>query len=196
MKLSIFSDIHGDEAALSRLMSQEADYYIAAGDLVNWGQNLKKLGPLMQQRADRVYVLPGNHESSDDVAEFCSQYGFHNFHETSFTVGEHLICGLGYSNLTPFHTPGEYSEQEIEERLARFGRPHVLICHCPPKNTKLDEAGPGEHYGSAAIRKFIEDRQPAYFYCGHIHEAAGATDRIGETFGYNVGKTGRILELV
>ena len=94
MKLSIFSDIHGDEAALSRLMSQEADYYIAAGDLVNWGQNLKKLGPLMQQRADRVYVLPGNHESSDDVAEFCSQYGFHNFHETSFTVGEHLICGL------------------------------------------------------------------------------------------------------
>lgn len=195
MKLLIFSDIHGDEAALQHLMSQEADYYFAAGDLVNWGRSLAKLGPILQRRAERVYVMPGNHESAAEVADFCSQFGFHNFHEQSILIGEHLVCGLGYSNLTPFHTPGEYSEPEMEERLAKFGAPHVLICHCPPKDTLLDEAGPGQHYGSPSIRKFIEAKQPAYFYCGHIHEAAGAGQRLGSTMGYNVGKAGRFLDL-
>jgi Icc-related predicted phosphoesterase len=70
-----------------------------------------------------------------------------------------------------------------------------LICHCPPKNTKLDRAGAGEHYGSESIREFIEAKQPAYFFCGHIHEAAGASDRLGRTLGFNVGKAGYLLEL-
>jgi Icc-related predicted phosphoesterase len=195
MKLLIFSDIHGDEAALRRLMSQEADYYFAAGDLVNWGRSLDKLGPIMQDRADRVYVLPGNHESASDIVAFCDRFGFHNFHEKSIELDGNSIAGLGYSNITPFQTPGEYSEQEIEDRLAKFDSPHVLICHCPPKNTKLDRAGPGQHYGSDAVRKFIEAKQPAYFFCGHIHEAAGASERLGRTLGFNVGKAGYMLQL-
>ncbi len=34
----IFSDIHSDSKALEILMDIEADYYFAAGDLVNWGK--------------------------------------------------------------------------------------------------------------------------------------------------------------
>jgi len=195
MKLLIFSDIHGDETALNKLMSREADYYFAAGDLVNWGKSLAKLAPIMQHRAERVYVMPGNHESAQDVAAFCNQFGFHHFHERSITIQGHNVSGLGYSNLTPFHTPGEYTEQELQDRLAKFHSPYVLICHCPPKNTKLDRAGPNEHYGSTSIRAFIEAEQPAYFFCGHIHEAAGAEDQLGQTRGYNVGKAGYLLEL-
>ena len=41
MKLLIFSDIHCDLKALERLMATEADYYFAAGDLVNWGRGLE-----------------------------------------------------------------------------------------------------------------------------------------------------------
>ena len=37
-RLEIFSDIHGDARALERLMSVEADYYFAAGDLATWSQ--------------------------------------------------------------------------------------------------------------------------------------------------------------
>jgi hypothetical protein len=194
-KLLIFSDIHGDEAALQRLMNQEADYYFAAGDLVNWGRSLDKLAPILQSRAGRVYILPGNHESAADVASFCDRFGFHDFHEKSIQIAGSTIAGLGYSNLTPFHTPGEYSEQQIQDRLSKFDSPDVLICHCPPKNTKLDRAGPGENFGSEAIRKFIEAKQPAYFFCGHIHEAAGTTEQLGRTFCCNVGKAGHMLEL-
>ena len=63
MKLLIFSDIHGDAAALSRLMGIDADYYFCAGDLVNWARGLDAMGEIMKRRGDRVYVIPGNHES-------------------------------------------------------------------------------------------------------------------------------------
>ena len=80
MKLLIFSDIHGDKAALEKLMAIEADYYFAAGDLANFGRGLDAMGPILQKRAERMYVLPGNHESEADIARFCREFGFHDFH--------------------------------------------------------------------------------------------------------------------
>lgn len=197
MKLLIFSDIHTDKAALERLMETEADYYFAAGDLANFGRGLDPLGPVLQKRAERMYVLPGNHESEDDIARFCERFGFHNFHGQTLKIDGYNIAGLGYSNPTPFNTPGEYGEPELAARLGKFDglNPLVLICHCPPKGTKLDQAREGQHFGSTSVREFIDRNQPVYFYCGHIHEAAGAEDTIGKTRGWNVGKRGAILEL-
>jgi Icc-related predicted phosphoesterase len=195
MKLLIFSDIHGDKAALEKLMGTEADYYFAAGDLANWGRGLEQLGPILQKRGDRMYVIPGNHESEDDIASFCREYGFRNFHGQTMDIAGYTVAGLGYSNPTPFDTPGEYSEQELAERLARFSNPapRVLICHAPPKGTKLDRVREGQHFGSQAVRDFIEQAQPEFFYCGHIHEAAGQQDTIGRSQGWNVGKRGQLL---
>ena len=197
MKLLIFSDIHGDKAALEKLMGIEADYYFAAGDLANFGRGLDQLGPILQKRAGRMYVIPGNHESAEDIARFCAQYGLHDFHGQMMEIAGHTIAGLGYSNPTPFNTPGEYSEQELAQRLAKLSSPppRVLICHAPPKSTKLDRAGEGRHFGSQAVREFIEKAQPEYFYCGHIHEAAGQQDTIGRSRGWNVGKRGQVLDL-
>jgi Icc-related predicted phosphoesterase len=70
-----------------------------------------------------------------------------------------------------------------------------LICHTPPKNTSLDRAAEGKHFGSEAIREFIEREQPRYFYCGHIHEAAGQHATLGRTQAWNVGKRGQLLDL-
>ena len=86
MRLLIFSDIHGDKAALEKLMVTEADYYFAAGDLANFGRGLDVLGPIMQKRADRMYVIPGNHESESDIADFCGEYGFHDFHGQTIEI--------------------------------------------------------------------------------------------------------------
>jgi Icc-related predicted phosphoesterase len=85
----------------------------------------------------------------------------------------------------------------MAERLASFDRatPLVMVCHCPPLGTKLDRAGENKHFGSRSVREFIERTQPRYFFCGHIHEAAGAVDRIGSTEAINVGKKGYVLEL-
>lgn len=197
MKLLIFSDLHNDWTALQRLLEIEADVYISAGDQVSWAKGLDACGEILQTRGDRVYVLPGNHESASDIARMCSRFGLHDFHGQELQLGGWHFAGLGYSNRTPFDTPGEYSEAEFAERLDRFAglAPLVLVCHAPPYGTALDQIRPGSHAGSASVRQFIEKAQPDYFFCGHIHEAEGTEIQMGKTLARNVGKKGYLLEL-
>jgi Icc-related predicted phosphoesterase len=197
LKLLIFSDIHGDWKALEQLLDVEADYYIAAGDQVTWGKGIDRCGSILQRRGQRIYVLPGNHESADQIAGMCVRYGLHDFHGRHFQAGKWHVAGLGYSSPTPFNTPGEYSEPEIAERLERFAdlKPLVLICHAPPYGSALDRVRPGLHAGSTAVRDFIAAREPDYFFCGHIHEAEGVAAETGRTRARNVGKRGYLLEL-
>lgn len=196
-RLLIFSDIHNDGRALHNLMAIEADYYFCAGDLVTWQRGFDKMAEILKPRAGRVYLIPGNHESESDIAEFCDRHGFHNFHEKNLEVNGTHIAGLGYSSPTPFDTPGEYSEEELALRLTKFAalKPLVLICHAPPLDTALDRIKEGLHGGSRSVREFIEARQPEYFFCGHIHEAEGAVIQMGETRAQNVGKKGYTLDL-
>jgi uncharacterized protein len=197
LKLLVFSDIHNDWKAMEQLLATEADYYIAAGDQVTWAKGIERCGEILQRRGDRVYVLPGNHESAEQVANMCARYGLHDFHQRHFQIGNWHVAGLGYSSPTPFNTPGEYSELQLQERLQRFAdlKPLVLICHAPPYGTELDCVRPGLHAGSRSVRDFLEKHQPAYFFCGHIHEAAGVAVELGKTRARNVGKTGYLLEL-
>lgn len=197
MKLLVFSDIHTDKKALEKLMATEADMYVCAGDLVSWARGLDGMAELMKSRADQLYMLPGNHESEADIARTCDKFGFQNLHGRAVEVGGVWVAGLGYSNPTPFNTPGEYTEAQIGERLGTFAglKPLVLICHCPPKDTELDGVKPAAHFGSTAVRTFIEEQAPAWFFCGHIHECEGRETRIGATRGVNVGKRGYLLDL-
>jgi Icc-related predicted phosphoesterase len=196
MKLLVFSDIHSDLRALERLMNIEADYYFAAGDLVSWARGLERCGEIMRPHAERVYVLPGNHESEVQIARLCEQFGFHAFHQRTLEAGGYHIAGLGYSSPTPFNTPGEYSEAEIAERLGPFAllKPLVLICHAPPRDTALDRVRDGVHAGSRSVREFIEKHQPDYFFCGHVHEAAGVAVTLGRTRAVNAGPRGYLLD--
>lgn len=178
-------------------MDIEADYYFAAGDMVTWARGFEKVGPVLTRRAGKLFLLPGNHESVNDIDRCCREYGITNFHGQTLQLQDYWIVGLGYSSPTPFHTPGEYSEREIAERLSAFAglQPLILICHCPPRDTPLDQIRPGLHAGSSAVAQFIQQQQPRYFFCGHIHEAEGACIRLGATAAMNVGKKGYLLEL-
>ena len=197
MKLLVFSDIHNDWKALEELLAMDADCYIAAGDQITWARGIERCGEILASRGDKVYVLPGNHESADQVAGMCARHGLHDLHGRHFQAGKWHVAGLGYSNPTPFETPGEYSEGQLADRLARFADldPLVLICHCPPYGTALDQIRPGLHAGSTAVREFLDRHQPAHFFCGHIHEAGGVAVSLGSTRAVNVGKKGYLLEL-
>ena len=197
VKTLIFSDIHNDRRALEKLMAIDADAYFAAGDLVSWARGLDKMGEVMKSRRERVYVLPGNHESASDIAAFCERFGFVDFHGATAEIGGVRFAGLGYSTVTPFDTPGEYSEDEIAERLEKFValKPQVLVCHSPPLGTPLDRIKDGLHAGSRAVREFIETHQPEHFFCGHVHEAEGVVMQMGATRAMNVGKKGYLLEV-
>ena len=196
-RLLIFSDIHNDWVTLERILAVEADFYISAGDQVSWGRGLDRCGQILKTRGDKVWVLPGNHESASQIAAFCDQYGLNNFHQRQFTVGAWHVAGLGYSSPTPFDTPGEYTELQLASLLAPLAKLHplVLVCHAPPYGTALDEVRSGMHAGSTAVRDFIQRCQPAHFFCGHIHEAEGVSIEMGQTSAHNVGKKAYLLEL-
>jgi uncharacterized protein len=193
----IFSDIHNDLKTLEKLVKTEADAYFCAGDLVNWARGLDKAGEVMKRRAGRMYVIPGNHESERDIAEFCDCFGFSDLHGKAEVIEGIRVAALGYSTITPFDTPGEFTEEQISDHLAPFGEfnPQVLICHSPPLDTPLDCIKEGLHAGSRSVRDFIERHQPPHFFCGHIHEAEGAVFQMGSTRAMNVGKKGWLLEI-
>lgn len=197
MKVQIFSDIHGDLKSLEKMLAVPADVYISAGDLTNFGKGLDACGAVLAKQADRVWVIPGNHETAEQNHEFCSNIGFIDFHKQLRPIGSSYIAGLGYSNPTPFNTPGEYSEDQIAAALDAFGNhsPLYLVVHAPPYGSKLDEFAPGKHAGSRAVREWVEREQPEMLFCGHIHEGGGKSDQIGRTRCFNVGKRGYLLDL-
>jgi uncharacterized protein len=201
MKILIFSDIHGDIRALERVVAQTADVYIAAGDLSTFGRGLERSSEVLKPLGERLWLLPGNHESHAQTRDICERLGFFDFHRQvrilESAKGATHWAGLGYSNITPFNTPGEYSEDEIASALSAFeGRkPLHLVVHFPPRNTKLDEFAPGKHAGSPSLREWVERIQPTFLFCGHIHETAGLRDQVGATPCINVGKQGYTMEL-
>jgi len=200
MRILFFSDIHSDLKTLDRLMDQTADYYFCVGDLVSWARGLDKAGEILRRQAGKVFVIPGNHESTRDIETLCNAYGLVNMHARSQQLGSVHLAALGYSNPTPFDTPGEYAEEELAKRLEPFEKldPLVLACHCPPYNTALDLGAGKRHFGSTAIASFLDRVSPRYFLCGHIHEAEGVQTQLGhegKTTGINVGKRGYLLDL-
>ena len=201
MKILIFSDTHGDIRSLERIVAQPADIYIAAGDLSTFQKKLNACAEVLKPLGKKLWLLPGNHETHDDTRALCERYGFVDFHRQVRTLesprGATYWAGLGYSNITPFNTPGEYSEEEIAEALSAFEefKPLYLVIHVPPHGTKLDEYAPGKHAGSTALREWVERVQPLYLFCGHIHETAGQSDVLGATKCINVGKHGYAFEL-
>ena len=200
MKVLIFSDIHGDARALEKIVARPADIYISAGDLSTFGRGLDRCGEILQPLGERLWALPGNHENHAQMRSFCAKFGFVDFHRELRTLssqnGVTHWAGLGYSNITPFNTPGEYSEDEIAAALSAFEekKPLYLVVHFPPRDSKLDEFAPGKHAGSPALREWAERAQPVSLFCGHIHETAGLRDQIGVTQCVNVGKEGYALE--
>ncbi|MEM2143617.1 MAG: phosphoesterase [Candidatus Thorarchaeota archaeon] len=121
----------------------------------------------------------------------------------------HKLISCEWVNDTPWATPRQCSEEELERKLEdEFARVSAsdyenLLCnfHAPPYGSGLDTAPAltGDHrieysggfaltkpVGSTAVRKVIEKYQPLVSMHGHIHESVGFTN-IGRTLCVNPG---------
>ena len=117
------------------------------------------------------------------------------------------MVSCGWSNPTPWASPREMPEDELEERLEnlilQLADPSrgIVNFHVPPYGTQLDQAPVlddtlkpvirggtmlMESVGSKAVRNVIERYQPLVGLHGHIHESRG-TARIGKTVCINPG---------
>ncbi len=120
---------------------------------------------------------------------------------------EHEVLCIGWSNPTPFNSPRECSEEELEAKLEGVAakvknlKTAVFCIHVPPYNTTIDSAplvtkdlkydmSSGRvqmvPVGSKAVLKIIKKYQPLLGLHGHIHESPGFI-HIGRTQCLNPG---------
>jgi uncharacterized protein len=191
-------------------LSAEPDYLdtVMNGELVATVERWMALADERLAGTETVCVsIPGNDDELVIDSALDSAATVRNCDGRLIDFGEFQIMGFGASNPTPWNSPREFAEDEIERRLHATvegidrGRPLLANIHVPPYRSTLDDAplvdddlrpvikggnpvaGP---VGSHAVRSFIEDYQPLASFHGHIHEARSAT-RIGRTLAVNPG---------
>lgn len=205
MKIISFGDIHEDTKNLERISSelQSADIIIISGDLTNYHGRREAETVIKDVRRYNSSILAqlGNLDQKEVDDYFISEKI--NLHGNGYIFDDVGIFGVGGSNPTPFNTPTEFSEEEINEFLVkgyekvRDSRIKIMVPHMPPKDTKVDRVLAGLHVGSKRVREFIIRYKPDICITGHIHEARGE-DRIGETRIFNAGmfKNGGYIEIL
>lgn len=178
MRILAFSDLHGDEAALEALkvIGPRFDRVFICGDV----SRTRSFSEDVSEAFPQGLVIPGNWDS-ELMHEVFSPSG-NWLHERRLELGDGLnAVGFGLSNITPFGTYGEITEEEIYERMARLpiDMDTILMLHCPPKG-HFDLTAQGTHVGSSSILRIIEETEPFAALFGHIHELSGS-ERLGPT---------------
>jgi Icc-related predicted phosphoesterase len=196
-----FEDLKNNPAKVERLMIEHM-----RSRLRTW---LELLVTHVETRSIPTIVMPGNDDeyAIDDVIKSFEDRGIIYPLDKVFEIEGHEVISSPYVNPTPWKTPRELEEKELEKHLrkliGKIKNPEnaVFNFHCPPHNTHLDLAPKltkdlkpvmiagmvqYEHVGSRAVRKVIEEYQPVLGLHGHIHESCGA-DRLGKTIVLNPG---------
>jgi Icc-related predicted phosphoesterase len=120
-------------------------------------------------------------------------------------VGPYEMLSVGWSNHTPWDTPRECSEEELESRIDALAEQvedmenAIFNIHVPPFGTGLDDAPELDEnlkpvqggnvmkpVGSTAVRDAILKHQPLLALHGHIHESRGI-QKLGRTMCINPG---------
>ena len=194
MKIISFGDIHEDLNNLTLLKNElrNADLVIVTGDLTNFNgrKEAERVIDEIMKYNENVLAQLGNLDQPE-VNDYLTEKGI-NLHRNGFIRDDIGIFGVGGSNLTPFNTPTEFSEDEIETFLlegidkVKDAKFKIMVPHMPPKDTKIDIITAGAHVGSQSVRDFILKHKPDIALSGHIHEARGS-DTIKNTLAFNAG---------
>jgi Icc-related predicted phosphoesterase len=182
-----FSDLHLSRvhAKAIRAAGTDADIVLGAGDFATMREGLAEvMGWLSPLDAKAIYVN-GNSESVEELREATTAQVLHG---TSTVACGLTVFGLGCAvPRTPFGSWSvDLDEEEAEALLSQMVAADILLCHAPPKGV-ADVSSSGESLGSVAVRTAIEQVQPRYCLCGHVHHSWGARGRIGTTEVMNLG---------
>lgn len=200
---------------VAALSEEDREEWFAEVMLDTFNQWLDLAGERLAGSAARCFVMPGNDDPPGVAEAIEESSGVEACDGKLVEFDGYSMVSLGYSNLTPFDSPRELSEEEIFRRVSALAEsaPDISRCvfnlHVPPYDSQLDTAPELDSdlqvvmagsepkqipVGSTAVRELIEQYQPLLALHGHVHESAGAT-RIGRTMCINPGSdyhTGRI----
>jgi Icc-related predicted phosphoesterase len=193
-------ELQGDETKVKSIFEQ-----LMLDTVKRWVQVAEER---LKDSGIKVYITGGN----DDIAQIeqiigSSGYVIDPEDKVVQIDGKYEMVSTGWSNPTPWKTPRECSEEELQEKIEKMAakvkdmRNCIFNVHVPPINSgidtcpKLDESlkpviAGGEIVmtsgGSTSVRKAIETCQPLLALHGHIHESKGFL-KIGRTLCLNPG---------
>lgn len=185
-------DIHGEIQNIHKIKDiQKAQGIVITGDIGKNGalNDVKKVLQEFEAYHTGIYAQIGNMDSLQ-ADTYLSDRNI-NLHKKMLKIDTLALFGMGGSLPTPFATKSEFSEDFYREHWKNFlplpkDLLTVFVSHNPPYGTKCDRIKNGSHVGSKAVLEFIQDYQPDFCICGHIHESR-AEDCIGKTKVYNLG---------
>lgn len=199
MKILAASDLHGDSKQVKRLAEkaekEKVDLVVLCGDITGWTETKDIIKPF-KDKDKKVLLIPGNWDSFATTDFLANIYGVRNIHGYSVTYEKIGFFGAGGSSDLPH--PGFISEKELLKTLekAHSGlkgiEKKIMVTHQHPSESKSELSGIP---GSKAITKAIKQFKPDILLHGHIHEASGIEEMIGNTKVINVGKNGKIIEI-
>ena len=151
----------------------------------------------------KVYMAPGNddHFEVDQVIE--DSFAIVNCNNKNVMVGDHEMITFSWTNPTPWNTPREKTDEELEPMLEELislvkdKSTAIFNFHAPPYGYALDlapeltadlvqAADRKIHVGSRAVANMIMKYQPLIGLHGHIHESRGA-QKLKRTLTINPG---------
>jgi Icc-related predicted phosphoesterase len=151
----------------------------------------------------KVYMAPGNDDHFEVDQIISDSTAIVNCNNRNVMVGDHEMVTFSWANPTPWNTPREKTDEELEPMLEQLiSQVHdksnaIFNFHAPPYGFALDlapelskdliqAADRKIHVGSHAVAKMIEKYQPLIGLHGHIHESRGA-QKIKRTLIINPG---------
>src|SRR6266404_3144557 len=98
MKLLLFSDLHTDTSAATRIveLAQDADIVLGAGDYANARQGISTCIDVLRQIQIPTVLVPGNNESYDELVAACANWPSATvLHGTSVEIAGLEFFGIG-----------------------------------------------------------------------------------------------------
>jgi len=196
MRLLIISDIHGHPGniqSLSQIVKKDPPSAILiCGDITHFGTLSDAANILKEFKGlGLTLYVPGNCDPPE-LAEQSILEEAVNLHAKCTPILGLFFIGVGGSIPTPFKTPFENEEEEVNQILRTAvgqcpnASPRLLVSHDPPYGTDADKTLIGHHVGSKSIRSFIDADSPIIVACGHIHESR-SSHAVGNTIVVNPG---------
>ncbi len=197
MRILAFSDLHRDlgQAAELAEMSADADVVIGAGDFASIHEGLDETIGALASISTPTVLVPGNNETEDALREAAAGWSAATvLHGGGAEIEGVEFFGLGAGiPVTPWDWSFDLDDEAAAERLAACPEGAVLVLHSPPQG-HCDTNGSGDHFGSEALLRAIEEKRPRLAVCGHIHESWGCESRVGGTPLHNLGPSGTWLD--
>lgn len=197
MRLLVFTDLHGSQAALASVLEKArvADVLLFAGDLDHRAPDIEGLMARLSQTKKPCLVIHGNWDEPSAMHRACDRHdNLHFLHRGIYEQDGVKFLGHGGGGFMRTDKDFQTLWDKFLRKQLKPGDKSVLITHAPPYGTKVDSLY-GESRGNETYRKFIDEHQPLVHVCGHFHENFGRTDKVGKTFVINPGPSGVYVEI-